>query len=236
MKILVIGGMHGNETLGLEVVQLFRNNPAINVDTELANPLAIEQNSRFAGKDLNRSFPGNSGDASYEDNRARQLLRAAQKYDLVLDFHNTFCPDNDCSFVGETARNILYEASGYFGLPRVIVADYDCINKYAANCMSIEISMDSPRNDPAIWYALITALARVETITTATPIEKYRFIYRMTLEDKERLNLDSLPLAAFAPIDNNLADAMGIPSPAYPIFIADKFTPYNYGGLLARIA
>jgi len=32
-----------------------------------------------------------------------------------------------------------------------------------------------------------------------------------------------------------LAEKMGVKTPAYPIFINDKFTPYNYGGLLNKI-
>ena len=69
----------------------------------------------------------------------------------------------------------------------------------------------------------------------ASKVEKFRFVYRMTLEDKSRLNLERENLRAFQSIDLKLAEKMGVKTPAYPIFINDKFTPYNYGGLLNKI-
>ena len=87
----------------------------------------------------------------YEQQRPVKLLEMCKDYDIVFDFHNTFCPDNDCTFVGEGANEELLAASWLLGLPRVIVADYDCINKYALNCVSIEISVQSRLNDVKVW-------------------------------------------------------------------------------------
>lgn len=232
MKVLVIGGMHGNETLGLEVVKLFQSKPILDVDTLLANEQAIKANSRFVVQDLNRSFPGDIESEEYEPRRAAEILEKAKSYDVVLDFHNTYCPENDCGFVGETANVDLTDVAWVLGLDKVIVADYDCINKAATNCLSVEVSLDSPLNDAKLWYERITLLSRLEKFTTKPSIQKYRFVYRITTQDKERLELDKQNLKAFQPLDSSLADDMGISSPAYPIFIGDGFTPYNYGGLL----
>lgn len=232
MKVLVIGGMHGNETLGLEVVKLFQSKPILDVDTLLANEQAIKANSRFVVQDLNRSFPGDIESEEYEPRRAAEILEKAKSYDVVLDFHNTYCPENDCGFVGETANVDLTDVAWVLGLDKVIVADYDCINKAATNCLSVEVSLDSPLNDAKLWYERITLLSRLEKFTTKPSIQKYRFVYRITTQDKERLELDKQNLKAFQPLDSSLADDMGISSPAYAIFIGDGFTPYNYGGLL----
>lgn len=235
MKILVIGGMHGNEPLGIDVVQRFQKNPVKNIDAVFANEHAIKQVSRFTGKDLNRSFPGDKQSNTYEDWRAASLLAATKQYDVVLDFHNTHCPNNDCGFVGETAPAQLYNVSAWLGLNRVIVADYDCINKYAPNCLSVEISLSSSVMDTNYWYEKIVALSKLTAAPKATNIERYKFVYRMTLEDKIRLQLPQQNLKAFTPITKNLATRMDVSSPAYPIFIADKYTPYNYGGLLNKV-
>lgn len=232
MKVLVIGGMHGNETLGLEVVKLFQSKPILDVDTLLANEQAIKANSRFVVQDLNRSFPGDIESEEYEPRRAAEILEITKSYDVVLDFHNTYCPENDCGFVGDTANVNLTDVAWVLGLDKVIVADYDCINKVATNCLSVEVSLDSPLNDAKLWYERITLLSRLEKFTTKPSIQKYRFVYRITTQDKERLELDKQNLKAFQPLDSSLADDMGISSPAYPIFIGDGFTPYNYGGLL----
>ncbi len=235
MRVLVIGGMHGNETLGLRVVELFQKNPVNTVDVIFANEQAIKDNCRFVGQDLNRSFPGNTKSEEYEPRRAAQLLKLTKKYDVVLDFHNTYCPNNDCGFVGETANNKLYEVAWLLGLDRIIVADYDCINKSASNCLSVEISLSSPLNKPELWYERIKQLSMLESFSTKPKIELYRFVYRMTLEDKNKLNLDKQKLEAFQPMDNKLAKTMGVEVPAYPIFIGDSFTPYNFGGVLNKL-
>lgn len=235
MKILVIGGMHGNEILGLEVVKLFQDSPMSRVDTLLANERAIEANCRFVGQDLNRSFPGDRKGTEYESRRAAEMLKLTTQYDLVLDFHNTYCPMNDCGFVGEEASGALYDIAWLLGLNKIIVADYDCINKYAPNCLSVEISMDSPDNIAKIWYERIAQLSRIKDFRVQPKIELYQFVYRMSLEDRDRLKLGQQGLEAFKKMDDSLAANMGVEAPAYPIFIGDRFTPYNYGGILKRL-
>ena len=237
MKILVIGGMHGNEMLGIDLVKSLQENPLENIDSVLANEEAIKVNKRFVEQDLNRSFPGVKSSGMYEQQRPIELLEMCKDYDIVFDFHNTFCPDNDCTFVGDGANEELLAVSWLLGLPRVIVADYDCINKYALNCVSIEISVQSRLNDVKVWRQKLRMLAGKKLIDCrlASKVEKFRFVYRMTLEDKSRLNLEQENLRAFQSIDLKLAEKMGVKTPAYPIFINDKFTPYNYGGLLNKI-
>lgn len=236
MRILVIGGMHGNEPLGIEVVRLFRQKPVKDVEVVLANNLAIKSNSRYVGQDLNRSFPGDSKSDEYEPRRAAQLLAITTQYDIVLDFHNTYCENNDCGFVGQSADELLYKAAASLGLKRIIVADYDCINKYAPNCLSVEVSLKSPLNKSEVWYDQIAQLSKRSSLNTdAGNLEKYRFVYRMTLEDRDRLKLRNKQMRAFEQVSNDLADKLGVKSPAYPIFVADKFTPYNYGGLLNKL-
>ena len=234
MKILVVGGMHGNEPLGIELVKMFRRKQIKNVNAVFANEKAIEKNCRFVNQDLNRSFPGNTDSRVYEEKRASYLLNLCKKYDLVIDFHNTYCPNNDCTFVGESANKNLYNISAYFGLYKIIIADYKCINKYASNCISVEISLDSKMMNSKVWYERITKLSKIDVIPFSSGVKKYRFAYRMTIEDRNRLNLTKKNLKAFKPIGKDLARSMGVESPAYPIFIRDKFTPYNYGGLLNK--
>ena len=235
MKILVIGGMHGNEPLGLKVVKLLQNKPINNVSVVIANEKAVEKKCRFIIQDLNRSFPGNIKSNSYEKKRAAELLEFCNQHDLILDFHNTSCQNNDCTFVGNTASKFLFDISSWLGLKQIIVADYDCINKYNPNCLSIEISLNSKLTNPLIWYGLISRLVAQDSIPAAKGIKKYKFIYRITLEDRDSLKLDKRNLQAFKIIDRKLAKALGVQNPAFPIFIGDSFTPYNYGGLLNKI-
>lgn len=235
MKILILGGMHGNEPLGPAVVERFRQAPVDRVDVAIANPVALAANQRFTQEDLNRSFPGDSASPNYEPRRAAELMDFCRGYDIVFDFHNTTCPGNDCTFVGESAAPGLYGVSAWLGLNRVVVADYDCINKYISTCISIEISLDSERNDALYWYEKIMTLASYETLPEESSITRYRFVYRMTLDDRDKLGLADVKLRAFRPMPRTTAKKLGVTSPAYPIFIGDTYTPYNYGGVLQLI-
>jgi hypothetical protein len=234
MKILVIGAMHGNEPLGPAVVKAFQNRPVGGVDAVIANEAALKNDVRFIEQDLNRSFPGRAkGNA--EERRARELLGLCRNYDLVFDFHNTKTPDNDCGFVGENAEPLLYEATWALGLKRVVVADYDCINKYAPNCLSVEISLPSSDNDATVWYERIAQLARLCSFSAPEKLERYRYVCQITLEDKVKLDLPSRDLKAFEQLDAKLTKALGLKSPVYPIFIGGGYTPSNYGGILAKL-
>ncbi len=234
MKILVIGGMHGNEPLGSSVVKLFQSKPVKGVETALANEQAVLKNRRFIKTDLNRSFPGNIKSSDYETKRAAELKKLCPRFDVVLDFHNTYCPNNDCGFVGKSAKEIAYKTASFLKLKRIIVADYNCINKYAPNCLSVEISLTSKNSSPNVWYKKITELCQKRTLPPAAKTEKYKFVYRITLEDRDKLNLKRKKLRAFKPIPKDLAQALGVKNPAFPIFVGDGYTPYNYGGLLNK--
>ena len=112
MKILVIGGMHGNEMLGIDLVKSLQENPLENIDSVLANKEAIKINKRFVEQDLNRSFPGVKSSGIYEQQRPIELLKMCKEYDIALDFHNTFCPDNDCTFVGRVQMKSCWPRHG----------------------------------------------------------------------------------------------------------------------------
>jgi hypothetical protein len=235
MKILVIGGMHGNEPLGIKLVTLLREKPIKNVDSIYANEKAIKANFRFIKSDLNRSFPGDIKSTDYEVKRAAEILFLCSKYDLVLDFHNTKSKDNNCTFLGETAKEFLYDISNWLGFKRVIVANYNCINKFANNCLSVEISMNNKKINIRTLYAKLSTLVKMNSVAKVGNIYKYKFIYRITIEDRDKYKLRNKKLKAFKPINRKLASLLNVDSPAYPIFVGDGLTPFNYGGLLNKI-
>src|SRR3990167_9116843 len=103
-KFLVIGGLHGNEPLGLEVCKQLKKMKLPYLDVLYGNPAAIKQNVRFVDEDLNRVFPGNPT-GSLEAKRAVEIIKASQGYDFVIDFHNTHCPDNDCTFLCSSSKD-----------------------------------------------------------------------------------------------------------------------------------
>lgn len=93
--IALFAGVHGDETAGIWALQ----NIALNLKLKngsvyivFANPPAIEKNVRMVRKNLNRCFiEGNNG-TTYEDKRARQLMKILDKCDALLDLHMFYEP------------------------------------------------------------------------------------------------------------------------------------------------
>lgn len=235
MKILVLGGTHGNEPLGPKLVAELKKRPIPNVKAIIANPRALQANQRFTQQDLNRSFPGNKQSLVYEERRAAKLVALCQNFDVVLDFHNTLCDDNDCVFIGQTASPILLNIASWLNLKRVIVADYDCINKYAQNCISLEISVTSKYMDIAIWRTYLEELACATALPSPLSLEFFKYVTTVTTQQRKKFGLNPSSLKVFEPIKKSTAAKLGITVPAYPIFVGKNYTSGVFAGILTRL-
>lgn len=229
LKILVLGGMHGNELLGIEVVKLLRKKPLLGVDAIIANPQAVKKSVRFTESDLNRSF-GNDLKNTYERRRARQLKKLCQSYDLVLDFHNTQTPNNNCSFVGIDCQSRLFTASKQLGLERCVQATYDCVNKHCLNTLSIEISQQDRLDDARYWYEQVKKL-QTKTGLPNKPLSVYRFVRRVTWEEMKGSEVSDWQ--PFKPLSQLEKAAFGLQGEIVPIFIGSTLTEY-YATLLRK--
>jgi len=94
MEIAIVGGTHGNEPVGVEVVKAIRNlqpkSPFHTYETFIGNPEALKQRVRFIDSDLNRAFGKNGRPKGYELKRSKELKNRLQgSFDLILDLHTT---------------------------------------------------------------------------------------------------------------------------------------------------
>jgi aspartoacylase len=102
--VFVVGGTHGNERTGISLVRHWQQSPlevqrqAFATELLLANPKAIENNTRFIDCDLNRSFSRDNlhrgQERLYEQDRARQIIAlmgagSAEKRTFAIDLHTT---------------------------------------------------------------------------------------------------------------------------------------------------
>ena len=102
-SIAIVGGTHGNETSGIQVIRSWQRAglparfDALNVSLALANHAAIDANVRFLDEDLNRQF---TAERLLSDNPAREAMLAKmlnEQYgpksspctDFLIDIHNT---------------------------------------------------------------------------------------------------------------------------------------------------
>ncbi len=90
-KILtVFCGVHGNEKAGVYAVKKILKNVTIKkgvVYFVFANIKAIKENKRFIDKNLNRCFLDKQNGNSYEEKRAKELIKILEKSDALLDIH-----------------------------------------------------------------------------------------------------------------------------------------------------
>lgn len=233
MRVLVLGGMHGNELLGVELVRSLQESPIVGVDVRIANQRAVERGVRFTETDLNRSFGGKVG-SGYEAVQAKELTRVTRDYDVVLDFHNTQTSSNNCAFVGVEAHPILYDVAKFLGYRQIIQATYDCINRYCPNTISMEISVGDAWDDIDIWRDKIGRLRDgFSQRYDDWPIEVYRFLHRITWSESRLLSgADSW--RPFVGISEDDKLALGVEGEVVPIFIGSRLTEY-YATLLTRI-
>ncbi|MCJ8276758.1 MAG: succinylglutamate desuccinylase/aspartoacylase family protein, partial [Bdellovibrionales bacterium] len=94
MNIAIVGGTHGNEPVGLEVIRLLGENTPNNIlhqyKTFQGNPKAYELQKRFVDCDLNRAFGPKGTRQGYEKQRAEELDELiGGKFDLCIDLHTT---------------------------------------------------------------------------------------------------------------------------------------------------
>ncbi len=112
-SIALVGGTHGNEMSGIQLVQNWEDNgvpsqfSSLDITLYKANPAAIAANVRFLEEDLNRQFtnqalsssqhtktPNSLGSISQEQELAAAINaqlgpKGASTTDLVIDIHNT---------------------------------------------------------------------------------------------------------------------------------------------------
>lgn len=108
--VAVFAGVHGNEKAGVIALQKITQSIQLKAGTVyfvLANPPAVRKNVRYISKNLNRCFfVGNKGD-SWEDKRARQLMKLLDRCDAVLDLHGYNGPEDTPFVITEDPENAL---------------------------------------------------------------------------------------------------------------------------------
>ncbi|MEB3303444.1 MAG: aspartoacylase [Cyanobacteriota bacterium] len=134
-RVLVVGGTHGNERNGVQLLEHWRQVPGslatsgLAVEFTLGNPGAIAACRRYLGRDLNRSFAPELLEGALHQEaevcRARELLAAwgpegATPCAVALDLHSTTAAMGNCLVVyGRRPADLALAAGlqGRLGLP-----------------------------------------------------------------------------------------------------------------------
>jgi aspartoacylase len=93
MRIAIVGGTHGNEPVGIEVVKALKEQNLETIHeykTFTGNPKAYELQKRFVDSDLNRAFGKKGKPIGYEKTRSLELKKEIENnFDFIIDLHTT---------------------------------------------------------------------------------------------------------------------------------------------------
>lgn len=118
-KICVVGGLHGNEPTGFEVVGLLHAKKQEGIQAIAGNIQAQKLNKRFIETDLNRSF-NSQYPSSLEELRAQEIKIEIKPNTLLLDIHNTKAAQNSCVIITRKPDILAYSIAEYFGFSRLV--------------------------------------------------------------------------------------------------------------------
>ena len=112
--VAIVGGTHGNERLGVELIRAWQLQPSLVTRSSftttlvMANPLAVERNVRFVDSDLNREFaaaiqpagaPAASASGLTPDTTIPPSLEARRAKELNLLLGPKASPGGACDFI-----------------------------------------------------------------------------------------------------------------------------------------
>lgn len=93
MKFAIIGGTHGNEPTGVEVIKFLENEKPTflnSYETFFANPEAYKICKRYVDSDLNRAFGEKGVSQGYEAKRSKEIEeQICGNFDFIVDLHTT---------------------------------------------------------------------------------------------------------------------------------------------------
>lgn len=155
-KVLFIAATHGDEKIGVEVVESFKKR---RFDFLIANPEALKQEVRFIDSDLNRIFPGKIG-GNHEERRAIEIIKKAKKYDWVIDLHGSISKTGVFIIITKFTIENLYLALR-FNIKRIVIwpgapETIGSLSTFMPTGIEIESGF---RDDPKIKNQLKNALA-----------------------------------------------------------------------------
>lgn len=91
-RIAVVGGIHGDEPAGEQIVEHLIDNLTVDrgtVQLVIANERALAADERYTDTDLNRAFPGDTESDQYETALAARLVEVLEGADAVLAIHTS---------------------------------------------------------------------------------------------------------------------------------------------------
>ncbi|HEU5122032.1 MAG TPA: succinylglutamate desuccinylase/aspartoacylase family protein [Candidatus Saccharimonadales bacterium] len=222
-EIFVLGGTHGNEPLGVALVDSLNKDPITDVDQVVANEQAATLGERYI--DTNLNWQTKPEDNSYEGRRLRWLMGRCAHAGVILDFHNAAASDRAEIWLPRPSEAVkpiarwLLERTGI----RHVIVDSEGTPFYRGLPPSIMIELGLPEQDYPEWERqqieqwrkVLTEMAKVglsHLDARLSPDTTFsEIVTEPSREEAKRARLDSLPpFASYDPLPAEAAHALGL--------------------------
>lgn len=226
-NLVIIGGLHGDEKTGIEIVGYFRKHPVHGVESIIANPPAVGKNKRFLETDMNRSFSPPVA-ISQEEHLANRLKETIKNADLVFDFHNTRARYTTCAIVTMSPTEQHKRLTAFFGFHRLVIMppSGSLISQNPKYAISFEIANNERKKlTSKMMIKKITELKNMNKSMDVKKLEYFFFYYKVTKATLKRLGISEQMVHNFKPLTSVQKKKLHIPlqKDVYPIFKKDRF-------------
>lgn len=222
-KILIIGGTHGNEYTGIDLVKYLQQNLIINVDQIIANLQASELNLRFVETNLQLAF-GVKYPISSEELRAVEISKILPNYDFIFDFHNTIDQNMTCGIVTCLPNDFQIQVCKIFGITKIIQfpPGNTLIGQNPEKSISIEISSSDMNlfKIEKLRQNIIDLQSNDYSLKSKQKIEQFKFIRTLPKSSFDRLFPKLGYLYNFLALNQSQKKILNFPlkKDIYPVF------------------
>lgn len=165
--VAIIGGLHGDEPAGEQIVRRFAERLADPDETKgegsirllIANEPALEAGTRYTDTDLNRAFPGDSTSQEYERALAPKIMAAVEGADAVLALHTSYSAPPPFAIYSELTDSVRRTVTG---MPVDYVLDSSglrstTLDSVVPHAVSVEVGRQG--SDEAVEFGYESTLA-----------------------------------------------------------------------------
>lgn len=232
-KFLVIGGTHGGERTGVDVVRYLQQREAPGIKAIIGNELATKKRIRYVETDLNRSS-NKMFAVSYEEQRAKHLARCIHAADVVIEFHNTLAPKNTCGIITTQPKRLHYLLASHFGISRLLIMppDGSLSGLASKKFFSPEISKDDAKftNVDYVYNRLLRLRELSQTKKQNVAVYRYTGVM-ISGATMRRLGLPVKSFHNFRIISKKRGQRLGLPRHKQfaPVFLGERGYGKEFG-------
>ncbi len=232
-NILLIGGTHGNERTGVDLVNLLKKRPIKFITPLIANPKAVEKNVRYTETDLNRST-GKQIAVSYEEQVANSLEVQIKNSELIVEFHNTTSLNNTCAIITQKPNSLHKALANHFEVDKVLImpAAGSLSGLNSKKFFSLEISnYDSKFTDIEFLHAKLEQIISIDSKKSRNPKFYTHTGITISMATLQRLTISTDELQNFQSFPDEVANKLALPKDKdySPAFIGEEAYGKNFG-------